>query len=102
MCYHLKIIHTKRSYEWDFLPTVEVKDYNVMIDRRSFFDQRFKNNYRIYDDIWKITNGQGDDCTASRLPDYRYFKTNYETIATDLGKQRNIQKLNNKTIILEI
>ena len=37
-------MHTKKSYEWDFMPTVEVKDYNAMIDRRSFFDQPFKIN----------------------------------------------------------
>ena len=47
-------------------------------------------------------NGQGDDCTASCLSDYPYFETNYERIAIDLRKQRNIQKLSNKTILQEI
>ena len=81
----------QRSYERHFLPSVEIKDCNVMIDRRNFFDQTFKNNERKYDSIWKIANGQGDDYTASRLPDYPDFKTNYETIEIDLGKQKKLQ-----------
>ena len=34
-----------------FLPTVEIKDYNVMIDRQNFFDQSIKNCLRTFDNI---------------------------------------------------
>ena len=35
------------SYKRCYLPQVEIKDYNVMIDVRNFFDQPAKNNLII-------------------------------------------------------
>ena len=32
----------QESYKKHYLPTVEIKDYNVMIDGRNFFDQPLK------------------------------------------------------------
>ena len=32
----------RESYKKHYLPTVEIKDYNVMIDGRNFFDQPLK------------------------------------------------------------
>ena len=57
-----------------YLPLVEIKDYNVMIDGQKFFDQPVENYIRIYDKIQKIALGQGDDCTTGCLLDYNYFK----------------------------
>ena len=37
------------SYKMHFLPTVEIKDYNVMIDGRKCFDQPVKNDLRTYE-----------------------------------------------------
>ena len=42
---------------------MEIKDYNVVIDRRNFFDQQIKNDLETYDNIRKIETGQGDDYT---------------------------------------
>ena len=50
-----------------FLPTEKVEDYNVMIDRRDFFDQEIKNDVRTYENIRKIAAGQGDDYTPGFL-----------------------------------
>ena len=44
-----------------YLPTVEIKDYNVMIDGWNFFDQPVKNNLITYENIRKIVTGLGDD-----------------------------------------
>ena len=38
-----------------------IKNYNVMIDGRNFFDQPMKNNLKTYDKISKLATGQGDD-----------------------------------------
>ena len=54
-------------YNRFFLQIVEIKDYNVMIDGKSFFDQPVKNNLRKFDSIWKIATGQGDDSTTGCL-----------------------------------
>ena len=43
-----------------YLPKVEIKDCNVVIDGKNFFDQGVKRNMRTYDNIWKIPTGQGD------------------------------------------
>ena len=75
------------SHKQYYLPTVEIKDYDDMIDGRNIFDQPIKNHLKIYDNIRKITTGQGDDCTAECLLNYSYFKRYYKLIATDLSKQ---------------
>ena len=53
---------------------MEIKDYNVMIDGRNFFDQSTKDDLEIYDNIRKIAMGQGDDYATRYLLDYPYFK----------------------------
>ena len=71
-----------------FLPNVEIKDYNVMIDGRKFFDQPVKNDLRTFDNIQKIAIGQGDDYTTGCLLDYNYFNNYYKMISIDLSKQQ--------------
>ena len=66
---------------------MEVKDYNVMIDGRNFFDQTIKNDLKTSDNIRKISTGRGDDFTVGCLLDYPYFKKYYKLIAVDLTKQ---------------
>ena len=53
---------------------MEIKDYNVMIDGRNFFDQPIKNDLKTYNSIRKIVTGQGDDYTTGCLLDYPYSK----------------------------
>ena len=71
-----------------YLRNVEIKDYNVMIDGKNYFDQPVKSNKITYKNIRKIATGQGDDYTIGCLLDYPYFKENYKMIAIDLSKQQ--------------
>ena len=41
-----------------------------------------------YENIRKITTGQGDDYTAGCLLEYIHFKNYYKMIAVDLSKQQ--------------
>ena len=84
-----------------YLPTVGIKDYNIMINGENFFDQPIKNNKVTYENIRKIATGQVDDYTTGCLLDYPYFADTYKMIAVDLSKQqaldadpRAIQKIN--------
>ena len=77
-------ISSKRYY----IPNVEIKDYNVMIDGKNVFDQPVKNDKVTYENIRKITTGQGDDYTTGCLLDSTYFKKYYKMIAIDLSKQQ--------------
>ena len=91
----------RTSDERYYLPTVEIKDYNIMINGENFFDQPIKSNKVTYDNIRKIATGQGDDYTTGCLLDYPYFTDTYKMIAVDLSKQqaldaepRAIQQIN--------
>ena len=57
-----------------YIPNMKIKDHNVMIDRKNFFDQPIKNDKVTYENITKIATGQGDDYTTGCLLDYTYFK----------------------------
>ena len=46
-----------------------------------------------YDEIRKISTGQGDDYTTGCSLDFVYFEKNYKLIAADLGKQEQFNKL---------
>ena len=41
-----------------YLPTVEIKDYDIMINGENFLDQSIKNNKVTYENIRKIATGQ--------------------------------------------
>ena len=71
-----------------YLPTVEIKDYNIVINGENFFDQPIKNNKVTYDNIRKIATGQGDDYATGCLLDCPYFANTYNMIAVDLSKQQ--------------
>ena len=47
-----------------YLPNVEIKNYNVMIDGKNFFDQPIKNDKVTYENIRKIATGRQDGYTT--------------------------------------
>ena len=57
-------LHDRTGHSRYYLPTAKVEDYNVMIDGRNLFDQSVKNDIKTYENIRKITTGQGDDYTT--------------------------------------
>ena len=91
--YHLKMVHSEQYTQHctkneeilngkvyflrsarSFLPTAEIKVYNVMIDEKSIFDQPVKIDTITYENIQNVAIFQGDGYTAGYLLDYRYFK----------------------------
>ena len=91
----------RTSHSDYYLPNLEIKDYNIMINGENFLDQPIKNNKVTYENIRKIATGQGDDYTTGCLLDYPYFMDTYTMIAVDLSKQqaldadpRAIQQIN--------
>ena len=84
-----------------YLPNIEIKNYNVMINGENFFDQPIKDNKLTYENIRKVAIGKGDNYTTGCLLDYPYFRDNYKMIAVDLSRQqaldpdpRKIQQIN--------
>ena len=67
-----------------YLPNVEIKNYNVMINGENLYDKPIKDNKVTYENIRKIATGR-DDCTTGCL---LYFRDSYKRIAADLSRQR--------------
>ena len=56
-----------------FLPRVKIENYNIKIDGKNFYDQPINDSIKQYDEIRKISTGQGDDYTTGCLLDFVYF-----------------------------
>ena len=70
-------------------PNVELKDFNVLIDRKSFFDLPVKNEEEPYEKIIEMANN--NDYATGNLLDFAYFKESYRLIAIDLIKQTKLK-----------
>ena len=68
-----------------YVPKVEINDFNVLIDVKSFFDLPVKNEEKAYEKIVNMSNS--NYYTTGNLLDFAYFKENYRLIAIDLSKQ---------------
>ena len=64
----------RTSFSKYYVPNVQIKDVNVLIDGKSFFDMG-RNNYY----------------TAGKILDYKYFSKHCKLIATDLPKQIKLE-----------
>ena len=80
----------RNSYRKYFVSRVDITSFNVLIDGRNFYDQPINDSIRKYDEIRKIVTGKGDNYVTGCLLDYEYFKKNYQLIAVDLSKQREL------------
>ena len=78
----------RTSHSGYYLPSVEIKNYNIMINGENLFDQPIKNKNITYDNVRKIATGHGDDYAVGCLLDYPYFIETYKMIAVDLSKQK--------------
>ena len=63
-----------------YLPNVEIKNYNVMINEENLFDQPIKDNKVTYQNFRKVATGKGDDYATGCLLDYAYFKIQNDCI----------------------
>ena len=94
------------SFSHFYVPKVQVKDLNVLIDGKSLFDLPVKSEEEPYEK--NIEMSWNNDYTSGNLLDFAYFKENYRLIAIDLSKQTKLkdpQKLilliNLKTKLIE-
>ena len=82
---------TVNSHRKHFLPRVEIKNYNIEIDGRNFYDQPITDLIKQFNEVRKISTGPGDDYTTGCLLDFAYFENNYRPIAADLSKQKVLE-----------
>ena len=73
---------------------VEIKDFNLLVDGKSFFDTPIKNDEETYEQI--IQMGRNNDYTGGNLLDYECFSKHYKLIAIDLNKQIKLENFDLK------
>ena len=85
--------YTSKDYRDSFadyyVPNVEIKDFNVLVDGKSFFDLPVKNKEEAYQKIIEMSNN--NDYTIGNLLDFGYFKKIYRLIAINLSKQTKLK-----------
>ena len=93
-----RVTANRQSFSQFCLPRVMVKDFNVIIDKLTFFVLPIKTEEEAYQKIIDIS--KNDEYTTGNLLDYDYFKKYYKLIAIDLSKQQVLQQ--NKDLIQQI
>ena len=88
----------RQSFSQFYLPRVMVKDFNVIIDKLTFFDLPIKTEEEAYEQIIDVS--RNNDYTTGNLVDYDYFKKYYKLIVIDLSKQQVLQE--NEDLIQQI
>ena len=73
-----------------YLPRIDFKKYNVIIDGQIFYDNPIKRDIEKYREFKKVMIGKGEDYTTGSLLDYDYFEKHYKLVAVDLSKQKEL------------
>ena len=66
------------SFKKYFLSRFKIENYNIEIDGRNFYNQPINDSIKQYDEIRKISTGQGDDYTVGCLLHFAYFEKNID------------------------
>ena len=67
------------SFSNYYVPNVEIKDFNVLIDGKIFFDLPVKNEEEAYKKI--IEMSRNNDYKTGNLLDFAYLKESYRLIS---------------------
>ena len=79
----------KTSFSKYYVPKVEIKDFNILIDGKKFFEIPVKNKEEVYEQTIEITKNNG--YTTGNLLDYEYFRDHYQLITIDLSKETELE-----------
>ena len=71
-----------------YVPKTEIKDFNVLIDGKPFFEIPVKNKEEAYEQI--IEMSKDNNYTTGNLLDFEYLK-HYRQIAIDLSRQIELE-----------
>ena len=82
----------RNSFDKYYMPLVEIKGFNALIDNKPFFGQPVKNKQEAYEKL--IEMSRSDDYTTGNFLDFSYHQNYYQPISIDLSRQTN-------TIILQ-
>ena len=84
----------RTSFSKYYVPKVKIKDFNVLIDGKLFFEIPVKNKEEAYEAIVEVT--KNNSYTTSNLLDYEYFEDHYRLTPIDLSKKIELENLDLK------
>ena len=84
----------RTSFSKYYVPNVQIKDFNVLIYGKSFFDMPIKNGEETYEQI--IVMGRNNGYTTGNLLDCKYYSKHYKLISIDLRKQIELENFDLK------
>ena len=58
----------RNSFDKYYMPLVEIKDFNALVDKKTFFDQPVKNKQEAYEKLVEVS--RNNDYTTGNLLDY--------------------------------
>ena len=77
----------RRLFSKYYAPTVELKDYNVALDREPFYEIPIKNKEKTYKAITELIRSYL--LSTGNEFNFGYFCEHYKLIAIDLSKQKS-------------
>ena len=79
----------RTSFSKYYVSKIEIKEFNVLIDGKPFFEIPVKNKEEAYETIIEMT--KNNNYTTGNLLNYEYFKDHYKLIAIDVSKQIELE-----------
>ena len=81
-----------------FLPKWEIKNYNLLIDGRNFYDQPINDLLKQYGEVTKVSTDYGDYHTTGCLLDYAFIvifneKDKYEKMKENVRNENEKQEI---------
>ena len=78
---------TRNYFDKYYMPLVEIKNFNALIDNKPFFYQPVKNKQEASEK--RVGMSRNNDYKTGHLLDYLYHQNCYKLIAIDLARQAN-------------
>ena len=77
------------SFDKYYMPFVEIKDFNALIDNKLFFDQPVKSKQEAYEKL--IEMSRNNEYTTGNLLDFSYHQNHYRVNDIDLSRQKKYE-----------
>ena len=87
------------SFSKYYTPTLEIKDYNVIIDGEPFYEIPINNKEETYKAITKLI--RNDLLRTGNEFDFEHFSEHCKLIAIDLSKQKSDLKISKLILLVE-
>ena len=77
------------SFKKNFIPRVKIENNNIEVDGKKFYDQPIDNSIKRFDEVRKVSTGQGEDYTTGCLLDFAFFEKFVSWFKTILKNQES-------------